>query len=297
MAVTDTTSFAPARPTEILDPLVLSYLRNAVVVTPMVRSVDISGISGLKYDFNSFGSLSFASKTQGTDFTPAELTVSEDGTVTAAEVGVALDISDVAREGSQSISDDDLARELANAAATKMETDLVAQFQGASTTKGTTGQTLTIADFEDALLALRQAKAPTTPQANSNLPADLSGYFAVLAESGVAQLQRAIRIAGMAVMSPASQRMLDTFGATAAAAARFSFLGVNVYGQDLVGTETGDRNGAMLCPAAIGLVVKRAPRIERQRHAIGTSEYHVGSAVYGAGLIKSPFIVELLHVA
>jgi hypothetical protein len=297
MAVTSTTSQGPNIPTEIIDGLVLSYLRNAVVLTPMVRSVDISDIPGLKYDFNSFGSVSFASKSQGTDYTPAELTIGEDGTVTAAEVGLALQLPDILREANPNLSDDDLAREIANAAADKMETDICSQFTDFTTTKGTTGEALTIAVVEDALLALRQAKAPTTPQSNSNLPADLAGYFGVLAESGIAQLQRAIRQAGMAVMSPNTQRMLDTFGATAASAARFNFLGVNFFGQDLVATTGGDRNGAILCPAAIGLVVKRAPRLAKQRWEKGSEEHQVGSAVYGTDVIKQAFGVEILHLA
>lgn len=297
MAVTGTTQFAQNIPTELIDRLVLSYLRNAVVVTPMVRVVDISGTPGLKYDFNSFGSLAAAAKTQGTDFTAAALSISEDGTVTAAEVGLALQISDIAREASPNISDDDLARELANAVAEKMETDICAQFTDFTTEKGTTGVALQLSDVEDAVLALRQAKAPSTPQANSNLPADLCGYFGVLAESGIAQLSRSIRQAGLAVQSPSATNMIETLGRTAAAQARFSFLGVNFFGQDLVPTTGGDRNGAILCPAAIGLVQKRPPRIEKQRWAIGTQEYQAASVVYGTDAIKLAFGVEMIHLA
>lgn len=297
MANTNTTTLAPAIPTEILEPLILSYLREGVVLTNMVRQKDISGIPGLKYDFNSFGSLAFGAKVQNTDFVPAALSISEDGTVTAGEVGLALDIPDIAREAVLNMSDDDLAREIANAAAAKIEGDLAAQFTSFTTTKGTTNTALSVTAFEDAALALRQAKAPATPQANSNLPPDLAGYFTVLAESGVAQLATALRSANIAPGAPSVSRMLETLGAASAAAARFSYLGINVFGSDLVATTSTDRNGAMLCPAALGLVMKRAPRIERQRRAIGTSELHVGSAVYGVGVIKQAFGVEIIHKA
>lgn len=297
MAVTQVSSLAPGTPTEIIDALTLSYLRNAVVVTPMVRFVDISGIPGLKYDFNSFGSLSFVAKTQGTDFTPEALTVVEDGTVTASELGLTVDISDIAREAMANLSDEELAREIANAAADKMEIDVCAQFMDFTTTKGTTGVALTRLDVDQAITALRVAKAPSTQQANSNLPPNLCGYFGVLSESGIAQLSASILAAGLTMQSPSTTEMLETLGAKAADAARFKYMGVNFFGQELVGTTGGDRNGAILCPAAIGLVQKRAPRIERQRHAIGTSEYHVGSVVYGTNGIKLAFGVELLHLA
>lgn len=296
MSTTTTTSWVNQIPTEVIDPLVLSYLRNAVVVTPMVRTKDLSSTPGLTANFNSFGQVSAGSKVEGVDFTPVELTIAQDGTVTAAEVGLAIDVSDIAIEATQ-LSLDDVAREIANATAEKMEVDICAGFADFVTTKGTSGQNLTIAVFEDAILALRQAKAPTAPQPDSNLPPQFAGYFGVFAESGVAQLERSIRQSGIAVMSPSTTEMLETFGQAAAAAARFRYLGVNVFGQDLVPAANGDRSGAILCPAAIGLVTKRAPRIENARHAIGTSTYLVGSAVYGADVIKNAFGVEVVHKA
>lgn len=297
MTVSNTTSWAPNIPTETIDALVLSYLRNAVVVTPMVRTVNLANVPGLKHDFNSFGALTAATKTQGTDFTPAELTIAEDGTVTAAEVGVAIQLPWIVREASPNISDADLARELGNAVAAHMETAICAQFQDFTTTKGTTGVALAVADIEDALLALRQAKAPTGPQQDSNLPPEFAGYRIVLAESGVAQLQRSIRQAGYGVGTPNYTAMLQAYGTAGAGAARYNFLGVDVFGQDLVATTGGDRNGAIFCPAAIGLVTKRAPRLDMQKWMLGTEDHHVASAVYGTDSIKLAFGVELLHVA
>lgn len=295
MTVSNTTSFGPSIPTEIIDPLTMSYLRNAIVVCNLVRQKDISGIPGLKCDFNSYGSLSAAAKTQGTDFTPAELTTSEDGTVTAAEVGVAIQIPDIVQEAAPGLTDDDMARELANAVAAKMETDVAAQFADFTTEKGGTGTQMSMSTFEDALLALRQAKAPTEAPPDSNIPAGLTGYNCVLAESGVAQLMRSIRQGGLAVQSPSITNMLESFGLKGAGAIRFSFLGVNVWAQDLVVTSGSDRSGAMFTPGAIGLVMKRKPRIEDQRWAIGTQKYRAGSTVYGTNGIKIVLGVEIVH--
>jgi len=297
MAITGTTAWGPNIPTEVIDQFVLSFLRSALVVTPMIRQVDIAGQAGLKHDFNSFATLSAAAKTQGTDFTPAALSISEDGTITAAEVGVAVDVSHIAREASPNVTDQDIAREIGNAVAEKMETDIMVSFGTATVGGGTTGVALAVTDFEDCLLALRQAKAPTAPQMNSNLPPALAGYFTVLSESGAAQLSRSIRQSGNALASPSQTQMLETLGAKAASASRFQFLGVNVFGSDLVPTSGGDRQGAMLCPAALGLVTKRPPRVKQETHEIGTSMYHVGSAVYGTGIIKTAFIRQILHLA
>jgi hypothetical protein len=294
MATTTTTSIAPAIPTEVLDPLVLASLRDATLVTRLIRNVDISGIPGLKYDFNSFTALSAASKTQGTDFTPSAQLIAEDGTVTAAEIGVAIDLADIAVEASQ-VSPLEFAREIGSAVAEKMEKDGCAAFASASASVGTSGAAFTMAQFEEAVTKMRIAKAPSTVQPNFNLPASLAGYYSVLSERQVADLALSIRQAGLAV-GQAPTQIADLIGSVAANAVRFVYFGVPVYGTTANTTANAgaDAVGAVLCPAALGLVVKRAPRLESQRHALGTSEFHVASAVYGVGLIKQAFIQKVV---
>ena len=183
MAFTGTTELNDVINTEAIDPLVLDYAHEAFFLPKIVRQKDLSGLGTLTANFASFASVSAGAKTQGTNLTAVALDTDQDGTITVAEVAVAIELGDlVAEVAAGRVSPDDIARQLGNAVAIKLTTDLAALFPSATASVGSSGVDYSLDNFEDEILTLRLAKAPTVVPANSNLPPALAGYQKVFHE-------------------------------------------------------------------------------------------------------------------
>lgn len=295
MAITGTSQLGPAISTETINALTLAYLRAACFLPNLVRNVDLTGAGSLKHDFNSFGSLAAAATTQGTDLTPSALSVSEDGTVTAAEVGVAVEVTRVGLLATGGRVDEDaIAREIAAAVQVNIETALALQFADASASVGATGVDFSLTNFDDMLLTLRQANAPTVVPQNYNLPAELAGYQLVGAEVQISDFMRGLQQSGLHMLGAPNASGFDQAGQVAANAMRGVYKGVKIWGTNANTTANAgaDVVGAMFCPGAIGLVTVGGPMVETEVHTLGRSKYIVGSQIYGTDVIKQAFIVK-----
>lgn len=292
MATTTNTSIAPALNTEVIDSLILGYTREQAFLAPLFRTKDIRGSGSLKADFNSFGALSAAATTPGTDLTPTEHTVGEDGTVTATEKGVAVQPTLLALEtgGVNGYTEDAVAREIAAAIAEKMQTDIAAVFSSFTNSTGTSGADMTVSDFEDALYALRARKVPIgTPPPNFNLPAMWARILAVFAEVQVLDFTRSLRQAGTALAQVSFS--LDALGAVGIGAVRGEYMGVPIFAtaNNATANATADVVGFMGVPAAIGITLGAAPQVLMDDHVLGRARDLVGRAVYGVGMIKDAY--------
>lgn len=292
MAASTPTSIAPALNTEIVDPLILGYTREYDFLSRMFRQKDQRGATSLKTDFNSFGALAFAATTPGTDLTPTEHTVGEDGTVTASEKAVAVELVRLALElgAGNGYNEDIVGRELGAAAAEKIQTDIAAAFASFTNTTGTTTVDMSLADFEDALYALRARKVPlNVPPPDFILPAMWAKPFAVLAEIQVLDLFRAARTAGLALAQ--CSMSLDALGAVGMGAIRGEYLGVPIFATavNTTANASADVVGFMGVPAAIGITSYVQPQLLTEDHVLGRSKYLVGRAVYGVGMIKDAY--------
>lgn len=304
MAITGNTELQYSINTEVIEPLVLDYLYGAIVMPQLVRSKDITGLGSLVYKFASHGSLTAAATSAGTDLTPAAFTEASDGTVTAAEVGVAVETTRLALASvAGRVSEDDIARNIANAVASKMETDLCATFASFTTEVGSTGVDLTIGNIEDALYAMRLAKAPSSVPPNFNLPPQYAGYQMMLHERQLADFLVALRQAGQndALIPPERAGLLYDAGSVAAQSLRGVYMGIKVYASTFPAAvnTSADRSGALFCPAAIGMTTLNAAPggpvvIDREFHSLGRSVYLVGTAIYGVSVIKTAFGVEII---
>ena len=289
MAASTPTSIAPALNTEIIDPLILGYARESAFLVNMFRQKNIAGGGSLKADFNSFGALASATTTPGTDLTPTEHTVGEDGTVTASEKGVAVELVRLALEtgAANGYNEDVVAREIGASIAEKMQTDIAAAFASFTNSTGTTTVDLSLADFEDALYALRARKVPmNVPPPDFVLPAEWSRIFAVLAEIQVLDFARAARQAGSPLA--ATSLSTDALGRVGIGALRGEYLGVPIFATavNTTANASADVVGFMGVPAAIGITSAAPPQVLMEDHVLGRSKYLVGRAVYGVGMIK-----------
>ena len=202
-----------------------------------------------------------------------QVAVSTSGAIlTVSEVGLYATVSDLAMMASASNVVSDLGRLFGEAIARKMDTDLMALFNGFSQVS-TTGAatTASAAEIFKAIAKLRSAGY------------DTSNDCAIVVHPNVAY----------DILSAISNTFANPAGSFANEALANGFMGtiggVPVYQSSLVGLETviGGNAGDYACGIfhkdAIGLAMMQDIKIETQRQAAARAFDIVGSAIYGTG--------------
>jgi len=216
--------------------------------------------------------------TEGTAASPAD--VSTDGvTLTVAEVGLATQITDLARVSSASNIVSDIGRLFGEAIARKMDLDLTALFGSFSTnTVGSNSTALTAAKVFEAVAQLKSAGVPSTDIACVLHPAvayDLkSAITNVFANPNAGDLQNeAMRqgyigqLAGIPVFETSNIANTGT---------------------------TGDYNCGVFHRDAIGLAMMQDIKIETQRQSLLRGDDIIATAVYAKGIIREQYGVKVV---
>ena len=219
-----------------------------------------------------------AGLTEGTAASPAD--VSTDGvTLTVAEVGLATQITDLARVSSASNIVSDIGRLFGEAIARKMDLDLTALFDSFSTNVvGTDSSALTAATIFQAVAKLKSAGVPSTDIACVLHPAvayDLkSAITNVFANPNAGDLQNeAMRqgyigqLAGIPVFETSNIANTGT---------------------------TGDYKCGVFHRDAIGLAMMQDIKIETQRQSLLRGDDIIATAVYAKGIIREQYGVEVV---
>jgi len=219
-----------------------------------------------------------AGLTEGTAASPAD--VSTDGvTLTVAEVGLATQITDLARVSSASNIVSDIGRLFGEAIARKMDLDLTALFGSFSTnTVGSNSTALTAAKVFEAVAQLKSAGVPSTDIACVLHPAvayDLkSAITNVFANPNAGDLQNeAMRqgyigqLAGIPVFETSNIANTGT---------------------------TGDYNCGVFHRDAIGLAMMQDIKIETQRQSLLRGDDIIATAVYAKGIIREQYGVKVV---
>ena len=217
-----------------------------------------------------------AGLTEGTAASPAD--VSTDGvTLTVAEVGLATQITDLARVSSASNIVSDIGRLFGEAIARKIDLDLTALFGSFSTnTVGSNSTALTAATIFQAVAKLKSAGVPSTDIACVLHPAvayDLkSAITNVFANPNSGDLQNeAMRqgyigqLAGIPVFETSNIANTGT---------------------------TGDYNCGVFHRDAIGLAMMQDIKIESQRQSLLRGDDIIATAVYAKGIIREEYGVK-----
>jgi len=295
MAATTGTSIAPAINTEHIDALTLGYTRENAFLAPLFRNKNIVGVGSLKADFNSYGALAAAATTPGTDLTPTELSVGEDGTVTASEKGVAVEPTLLALETAAGrVDEDGIAREIGAAIAEKLQSDIATAFASLTNSTGSSGVNFSLANFEDALYQLRSRKLPVGAPPDFNLPSEWARVFSVMPEIQYADFITALRTAGASLVQ--SSFSLDGIGSAMRGAVRGEYMGVPIFAtaNNTTANASADVVGFMGVAAALGITMAAMPQVLMQDWVLGRSKYIVGRAVYGVGVIKDAYGQKLV---
>lgn len=244
-----------------------SLLRNLVTI------YNIDAQPGVTVQVPKYPAITAAALTEGTDMSSTTVSTSS-VSITVGEVGAQVLLTDMAAMGNGDPAME-LGTVLGNAIATKMDKDIIALFDGFSTSLGSTTTELTAAYLFQAAATLRANKVRGRivgvfhPYQTYALKANLTNTFA---NPNGGDLQ--------------NEAMRNGYVGTIA--------GIDIYESANVTVDgSGDAKGAIFAPEALALAMKRDFRIEPQRDASNRAWELNATAVYGVGELDDSFGVEM----
>jgi len=247
------------------------------IMLGLVTNYNIGAQAGKTIQVPKYPSIAAADLTEGTDMSSTTVSTSS-VTATIKEVGAQVLLTDVARMGAGNPAVE-LGTVLGNAIAKKMDQDLIALFDGFSTSLGAASQEITVADIFKAAATLRNANAPGSvaavlhPFHAFQLQANLTNTFAN-PNGGEAQ----------------NEAMMNGFVG--------SLAGIDIYQSSNITVDgSGDAKGAVFVPEALAIAMKRDFEIEVQRDASLRADELNATAVYGVAELDDSYGVEMLFDA
>lgn len=240
----------------------------------LVTQYNIGNEAGKTIQVPKYPAISAADLTEGTDMSSTTVSTSS-VSVTVGEVGAQVILTDLATMGAGNPADE-LGTVLGNAIATKIDTDLIALFDGFSSSFGTAGSETSVADLFKAAATLRANKvtgsmaAVVHPYQAYAIKANLTNTFAN-PNGGDAQ----------------NEAMRNGYVGTIA--------GIDVYESANVTIDgSGDCKGAVFAPEALAIAMKRDFQIAPQRDESLRAWELNATAVYGVGELDDSYGVEVL---
>jgi len=257
----------------------LYTLNEKTVIRPLVRNYDMSGTPGLTAQVPIYPSLSAAGVADGIDLSNTAFNTTSK-TITASEIGVMVELTDLAAESANEDVAAAIGRQIGAAMAEKVDTDIATLFSGFSNTINSAGASVTIDDIFKAAATLRANKA------------DQNGGFAcVLHPYQAYDLKKQLTNAG--------NTMSHSLSDIGNAALRDGFVGrvagVDIFESTVIaGDSAGAYVGGVMTQDALGYMVKRAMRIETERNASKRSLEIVGSMAYGTSELFDQYGVAIV---
>lgn len=239
----------------------------------LVTMYNIEAQAGTTIQVPKYPAISAAALTEGTDMSSTAVSTSS-VSITVAEVGAQVLLTDMAAMGAGDPATE-LGVVLGNAIATKMDKDLIALFDGFSTSLGATTTEMSASYLFQAAATLRANKAPGRlvavlhPYQTYALKANLTNTFA---NPNGGELQ--------------NEAMRNGYVGTIAGIDVFESANITVDG-------SGDAKGAVFAPEALALAMKRDFRIEPQRDASNRAWELNATAIYGVGELDDSYGVEM----
>jgi hypothetical protein len=243
------------------------------IMRNLVTMYNIDAQPGVTVQVPKYPAISAAGLTEGTDMSSTTVSTSS-VSITVGEVGAQVLLTDMAMMGAGNPADE-LGTVLGNAIATKMDQDLIALFDGFSTSLGATTTELSAAYLFQAAATLRANKANGRlvgvfhPFQTYALKANLTNTFA---NPNGGDLQ--------------NEAMRNGYVGTIAGIDIFESANVSVDG-------SGDAKGAIFAPEALALAMKKDFEIEAERDASNRAWELNATAVYGVGELDDSYGVEM----
>lgn len=245
----------------------LFTLNEQSIIRPLVRNYDMTGTPGLTSQVPIYPSVQASGIADGTDLSNTSFATTKKE-ITASETGVMVTLTDLLEEASNDDTAAAVGRQIGQAMAEKVDTDLAALFTGFSNNINKTSAAVTVEDL---------FKAAATLKANK---ADQNGAFvAVLHPYQAYDIKAQLTNNGATMshsLSDVGNRALEQgfIGRIA---------GIDVFESTIIGApdSAGAYTGAVMTQDALGYMVKRSMRIETQRDASLRASEIVGSMAYG----------------
>jgi N4-gp56 family major capsid protein len=251
------------------------------IAANLVQVYDMTGTPGLTAQIPVYPTVSASGLTEGTDITAQTSVNPATVTVTASEIGVRADLTDLLRESSTDNVAQSVGSILGAAIGEKVDQDVFAQFDSFTTNRlGTGGTDLTPDLILQAVYLLRAINAPTDAQG------DYFGVFSPAAIHNVAKVLTASGYAsgGATALSNAGNNLLSSS----------AYLG-RIYNVKLFMTtavtvdSANDSIGAVFSPNAMAHVVKRPIVVREQYDASLRSTEYVATTARGNQIIKESY--------
>ena len=243
----------------------------------LITRYDIGNVAGTTIQVPKYPAVTAADLTEGTDM--SSTTVSTSGvTVTVGEVGAQVLLTDIAAMGAGNPAQE-LGTVLGNSIATKIDKDIIALFDGFSSSLGAAAQEITVADLFKAAATLRNAKATgpvyavVHPYHAYQLSANLTNTFA---NPNGGDLQ--------------NEAMRNGFVG--------SIGGIEVYqSANITPDGSDDAKGCVFTREAMCIAMKRDFNLETERDASNRAFELNATAVYGVGELDDSYGVEMFFDA
>lgn len=256
----------------------LFTLSEQAVIRPLVRNYDMTGTPGLTAQVPIYPALSASDLTEGTDISTPTSFDTTSATITAVERGVMVSLTDLSAESANEDVAAAVGRQIGDAMAKKMDTELAALFSGFSNTVGSGAAEITVEDLFKAAATLRANQAP-------------GPYVCVLHPYQAFQIKKQLTNAGNTNMVNPS----DLGNEALRAGFVGQIAGMNVFESTVIsGDSAGAYVGAAMSQDALGFMMKRDMRIEEQRDASLRATEIVGSAAYGVKEIFDAYGVGII---
>lgn len=256
----------------------LYTLSENTIIRPVVRNYDMTGTPGLVAQVPIYPALSASGLTEGTDISVPTSFDTTSKTITAAEVGVLVTLTDLSKESASEDVAAAIGRQIGDAMAVKVDTDLAALFSGFSNVVGSGARELTVEDFFKAAAILRNNKAP-------------GPYVSVIHPYQAFQIKKQLTNSGTTM----SHNLSDVGNVALRDGFVGRLAGIDIFESTVIsGDSAGAFVGGVMSQDALGYMVKRGMRIEEQRDASLRATEIVGSMAYGVSEIFDAYGVQLL---
>lgn len=265
---------------DLLSPLVAEALfvaNEQSIMRGLVRNYTMPMNSGKTLQVPIYPTVSAVARSEAQDLSNTEVTTNK-ADLTVSEVGVMTTLTDFARTTSESDVVADLGRLFGEAIAKKIDQDLIALFDGFSTSIGGAGTELTIDNIFKAVATLRQAGVP-------------GPYYGVFNPKVIYNVKKTLT---NTFVNPNAGDLQNE-------AMRTGFIGqiagVNIFESSNVDgtTDTDNCKGGIFSRDAIGFALMQDLKIETQRDASLRATEIVATAVYGAGELHDSYGIEMLN--
>ena len=258
----------------------LFTLNEQSIIRPLVRNYDMTGTPGLTAQVPIYPAVSASGVTDGADLDNTSFATSKKE-ITASEIGVMVTLTDLLEEASNDDTAAAVGRQLGQAMAEKVDTDLAGLFSGFSNTVNKTSAAVTVQDLFKASAILRANNA----QQNGAFVCVLHPYQAY-------DLKNQLTNAG----STMSHNLSDVGNRALEQGFIGRIAGIDVFESNVVtgGDSAGAYYGAVMTQDALGYMVKRSMRIETQRDASLRATEIVGSMAYGVSELFDAYGVAII---